>query len=53
MRRQSPPLAFAGAALVALAILKAIRGPDKELVYSRTLKVGERLEVGLAGPESS
>ena len=53
VRRQSPPLAFAGAALVALAALKAIRGPDRQLLYSKNLKAGERLQVGVIDPDSA
>jgi len=47
MRGANGALTFIGALLVARGLLKWLDGPAEELVYSRTLKPGERLSVGL------
>ena len=46
-RRGQSPLAALGAAMTVVGWLRSRRGPDKELVYSRTLKDGEAVTVKL------
>ncbi|MDJ0961106.1 MAG: hypothetical protein QNJ88_10630 [Acidimicrobiia bacterium] len=46
-RRGQSPLAALGAAMTVVGWVRSRRGPDKELVYSRTLKDGEAVTVKL------
>ncbi len=46
-RRGQSPLSALGAAMAIVGWLRSRRGPDKELVYSRTLKNGEAVTVKL------
>ena len=46
-RRGQSPLAALGAAFTVIGWLRSRRGPDKELIYSRTLKDGEAVTVKL------
>jgi hypothetical protein len=52
MRGSNGFLTLIGALLVARGILRWLDGPDEELVYSRTLKPGESISVGLRRPEA-
>jgi hypothetical protein len=47
MRSGNGALTFVGGLLVARGILRWLDGPAEELVYSRRLKPGERLEVAV------
>ena len=46
-RRGQSPLAALGAAMSIIGWFRSRRGPEKELIYSRTLKDGEALTVKL------
>jgi len=51
MRGANGMLTFVGALLVARGVIRWLDGPGEELVYSRTLKPGERITVGMERPE--
>jgi hypothetical protein len=46
-RRGQSPLAALGAAMTIIGWLRSRRGPERELIYSRTLKDGEAVTVKL------
>ena len=46
-RRGQSPLAALGAAMSVIGWLRSRRAPEKELIYSRTLKDGEAVTVKL------
>ena len=46
-RRGQSPLSALGAAMAVVGWVRSRRGPDKQLVYSRTLKNGEAVTVKL------
>ncbi len=47
LRRGQSPLSALGAGMAIVGWLRSRRGPDRELVYSRTLKDGEAVTVKL------
>ncbi len=48
MRRGNPALTLVGAVLAARGILRWLDRPDRELIYSRRLRAGETIKIGLA-----
>jgi hypothetical protein len=52
MRRGNGVLTLVGALLVARGIVRWLDAPSEELVYSRTLKPGQRVTVDLVRPEA-
>jgi hypothetical protein len=46
-RRGQSPLAALGAAMSVIGWLRSRRGPERELIYTRTLKDGEAVTVRL------
>ncbi len=52
MRGGNAALTFVGALLAARGILRWLDRPDRELLYSKRLKPGEAIKIGLVkGPE--
>lgn len=45
VRRGNPPLSFLGAALLAIGVVRTMNRPRSELLWSRTLKPGQGVEV--------
>jgi hypothetical protein len=53
MRGGNAALTFVGALLAARGVLRWLDRPDRELVYSKRLKPGEAIKIGVAeSPES-
>jgi hypothetical protein len=52
LRDANGALTLIGALLVLRSIVKWLDGPAEELVYTRTLRRGESVRVGLTEPES-
>lgn len=50
-RRGNGPLVGLGAAMLALGWLKRLYRPDRELIYSRTLRRGEAIRIKLLGAD--
>lgn len=50
MRRSNGVLTLVGALLVARGVLRWLDGPREELVFSKRLKPGERVQIGLVRP---
>lgn len=50
-RRGNSPLVGLGAAMLALGWLKRLYRPDRELIYSRTLRRGETIRIKLLGED--
>jgi hypothetical protein len=48
MRGGNAALTFVGALLAARGIMKWFDRPDRELLYSKRLKPGESIKIGLA-----
>jgi hypothetical protein len=51
-RRGSSPLAALGAAMTIIGWLRSRRGPERTLIYSRTLKDGEAVTIRLRRGDS-
>lgn len=51
IRSENAGLAFVGAALTAIGLVRRLNRPRRELLYSRTLRDGESLKITLLGPE--
>ena len=45
VRRGNSPLSFLGAAVLAIGVIRTMGRPKRELLWSRTLKPGEGVEV--------
>jgi len=45
VRRNNPPLSFAGAALLAIAVIRTMNRPKRELLWSRTLEAGQGVRI--------
>jgi len=50
-RRGNAPLVGLGAALLAMGWVRRLYRPDRELLYSRTLKKGDALKIRMLGPD--
>ena len=51
-RRGSAPLVGLGAALMAMGWVRRLYRPDRELLFSRTLRKGEAVRIRLLDPDS-
>jgi hypothetical protein len=45
VRRGNPPLSFLGAAVLAFGVVRTMNRPKRELVWSRTLRPGQAVNV--------
>lgn len=51
LRRGNAALTFIGAVLVARAFARWLERPDRELLYSKRLKPGQSLRIGVSSAE--
>ncbi|OFW66713.1 MAG: hypothetical protein A2Z12_08880 [Actinobacteria bacterium RBG_16_68_21] len=52
VRSGNVPLALLGAAIAALGVVRRLEGPKEELVYTTTVRRGQRVEIAVTSPEA-
>ena len=52
VREGDATLALLGAAIAAYGLIRRLEGPREELVYSATVRRGQRVEIAVAAPQA-